>query len=198
MSRMLKDKSISSIVDYYYNDYQKVERIYPHNSNAFTNLYNLTYEPTHIIDNIYLGNAYNASNYNNLKYKNIKLIINVTEEIPNYYNDYNDFEYYNIQIKDLNSNHITQYINNTIVKIRKFYTDNKANDTNNIQNTLVHCFMGSSRSATIVIAYLSKYHNMTIEKAIEYCKMKRFIVNINTTFREDLIIWYNLENSKNN
>ncbi len=186
MSRMLKDKSISSIIDYYYNDYQKVERIYPHQGGLFLNMYNLTYEPTHIVDNIYLGNAYNASNYSCLYEKNIKLVINITEEIPNYYSDESDIDYYNVTIKDLNNNHISDYLTVTIKKIHNFYTNSKETE----QNILVHCFMGSSRSATIVVAYLAKYHNMSIDQAIQYCKDKRDLVNINTTFYNDLKEWY--------
>lgn len=206
MSRMLKDKSISSIIDYYYNDYQKVERVYPHNGGLIVNMYNLTYEPTHIIDTIYLGNAYNASNYSNIINNNIKLIINITEEIPNYYNDVSDIEYYNITVKDLNNNHLTDFLSITIKKIRNYILENnndvdndvidnnkKNGDSNKKKNILVHCFMGSSRSATIVIAYLSKYHNMTIDEALKYCKEKRDLVNINTTFYDDLQKWYKLE-----
>ena len=193
MSRMLKDKSISSIIDYYYNDYQKVKRVYPHSSGLILNMYNLTYEPTHIIDTIYLGNAYNASNYSNIVNKNIKLIINITEEIPNYYNDVSDIEYYNITVKDLNNNHLTDFLSITIKKIRNYILENSKDNIDSNKNVLVHCFMGSSRSATIVIAYLSKYHNMTIDEALKYCKDKRDLVNINTTFYDDLQKWYKLE-----
>ena len=134
MSRMLKDKSISSIIDYYYNDYQKVERVYPHNGGLIVNMYNLTYEPTHIIDTIYLGNAYNASNYSNIINNNIKLIINITEEIPNYYNDVSDIEYYNITVKDLNNNHLTDFLSITIKKIRNYILENNNDVDNDVDN----------------------------------------------------------------
>jgi protein-tyrosine phosphatase len=190
MSRMLKDKTISSIVDYYYNEYAQVERVYPHSSGLFLNLYNLTYQPTHIIDNIYLGNAYNASNYSDIIDNNFGLIINVTEEIPNYYSSENNIEYYNISIKDLNNYHITDFLSVAIKKIRQF------NNENNKQNILIHCFMGSSRSATLLIAYLAKYHNYSIDEALKYCKEKRNLVNINTTFYNDLKQWNETNNKE--
>ena len=40
---------------------------------------------------------------------------------------------------------------------------------------LVHCVAGSQRSATIVAAYLMKYHSMSIDDAINYIKSKRNI-----------------------
>ena len=41
------------------------------------------------------------------------------------------------------------------------------------ENILIHCYMGSSRSATIVILYLIDKYKMSLEKAIHYIKQKR-------------------------
>ena len=71
MTRMLKDKVLSSIYDYYYDEYHTVKRMEPHQGGIITNLYNLTYEPTQILDRIYLGNAYNASNFIDLKMRSL-------------------------------------------------------------------------------------------------------------------------------
>src|SRR5262249_41745744 len=38
------------------------------------------------------------------------------------------------------------------------------------QKIYIHCMMGISRSATIVILYLMKYHNMTYTNAFEFVK----------------------------
>ena len=57
------------------------------------------------------------------------------------------------------------------------------------KNILVHCFMGSSRSAAIVVAYYSLKFNKSIDESIDYVKDKRWIVNINTTFIQDLKEW---------
>jgi protein-tyrosine phosphatase len=53
--------------------------------------------------------------------------------------------------------------------------------------TLVHCYAGISRSATIVISYLIKYHNMSLVQALEYCRSIRPIVNPNKGFMLQLI-----------
>ena len=184
MSRMLKDKLCSKMYEYLYSDdNQEVERMEPCYNGIINNLYNLTYESTHIIDNIYLGNAYNASHYYNLVKNNIGLIINVTDEICNYYSDLDEFEYYNINIKDNNNNHILPYINDVLIKINNY------NEINPGKNILIHCYMGSSRSASLTLAYLLKFHNMSIENGIKFIKDKRSLVNLNTTFLLDLDEW---------
>jgi protein tyrosine phosphatase len=54
------------------------------------------------------------------------------------------------------------------------------------QAVLVHCEAGISRSATTVIAYLMKFHNMTLGQAFQHTKERRRIINPNTGFVEQL------------
>lgn len=51
---------------------------------------------------------------------------------------------------------------------------------------LVHCEAGISRSATTVIAYLVKYHNMSLLEAFEFTKTRRTSINPNAGFVEQL------------
>ena len=144
-------------------------------SNHITNIF---LEPTHIIDNIYLGNAYNSSNYLVIKNNNIKYVVNVTKELPNYYEN-NDINYYRIPISDNCEYHISSHIQNVIDFIEQ-------SQKNNNGNILIHCYMGSSRSASIVLAYLVYKYKYDINKAIEFIKSKRNIVNINLNFIDDI------------
>ena len=57
---------------------------------------------------------------------------------------------------------------------------------NKTKNILVHCFMGSSRSATIIIAYLMRYKGYGYRDALNFIKEKRSVVNLNTDFYEQL------------
>ena len=50
--------------------------------------------------------------------------------------------------------------------------------------------MGSSRSATIIIAYLIKKYNFSLQQALELVKEKRPVVNINTKFWNDLETYF--------
>ena len=146
-------------------------KIYNHISNVFL-------QPTKIIDNIYLGNAYNASNYSVIRDNNIKYIINATKELPNFYELY-DINYLRVPVSDNSENHISQYIQQTLD-----FIDNAV--SNNDGNILIHCYMGSSRSASIILAYLVYKYNMDVHQAICFIKNKRDIVNINLNFIDDI------------
>ena len=86
-------------------------------------------------------------------------------------------------IKDTNDNHIKPHINDILNQIKDYQTNFPD------KNILIHCYMGSSRSASFVVAYLYKIHNMFIEDCISFIKKKRSLVNINTTFINDLKLW---------
>ncbi len=184
MTRMLKDKLVNRIYDAYNIENYAVNRMDNINIGFLGSMYNLTYDSTYIIDNIYLGNAYNASNWINLDSNNIGLIINITKEIPNYY--INDIEYYNICIKDTNDSDILSHLDDFIEKIELYNNSNSEK-----QNILIHCYMGSSRSASLVVGYLCKFKKMKVDEAIYFIKNKRNLVNINTKFIEDLKKWNN-------
>lgn len=128
--------------------------------------------PVHIIDNIYLSGAYGAANYTVLKNLDIKTIINVTKEIQNYFPD--DFTYHKYAILDNNEANIEEHV----MDIMKIIDDTK-------DNILIHCFLGKSRSASIVIYYLMSKHNMGLDEAIDFIKKKRDI-NPNIRFIEVL------------
>lgn len=141
-------------------------------------LYDLTYEPTKIIDNLYLGNSYNARDYYNLKDIDVGLIVNASKCIPTYFN--NELEYIVVPVEDVQGANILTYLDGVIDKMHNFITHNKS------KNILVHCFMGSSRSATIIIAYLMKYKGYGYRDALNFIKEKRPVVNLNTDFFDQL------------
>ena len=177
--RMFKDKTSQSIINWFQGNSKKVNRVFNSEKETVINhLYKLTYDMTPIIDNLYLGNACDASYYYKLKQSNIKYIINVTTEIPNYFK--NDFEYFNISINDINSESFSNEIFNNVLDF--IYKINDKNDG----NILIHCYMGSSRSATIILLYLMDKYDYSLEKALKFIKEKRDIVNINTQFIENL------------
>lgn len=130
-------------------------------------------QPTNIIDNIWLGSAHNAANYDLLKQLEIKEIINVTKDIYDYYPQ--EFTYHKFEINDDDKANIDNILDQTYEIIDKIpVTD----------NILVHCFMGASRSCSVVIYYLMKKQNKTFSEALNFIKEKRNVVNPNTRFLE--------------
>lgn len=136
-------------------------------------------EPTHIIDGLYLGSAYNAAKKGNITKYNYGLVINVTKELSQYCDD-EDVEYYNFPIYDNNKDSITKYLDESYNTIKNFKKENSD------KNVLVHCFMGASRSASVMIHYLMKEYNMTFEAAIAFVRGKRKTVNLTKKLAEDL------------
>lgn len=51
---------------------------------------------------------------------------------------------------------------------------------------LVHCWAGISRSATIVISWLMKEHDMSLKAATELTRSKRWFINPNIGFCKQL------------
>jgi protein phosphatase slingshot len=144
-----------------------------------TKIYNYYSDPSHIIDNIYIGNSANARDYYNLVELKIGMVVNCASEIPCYFE--NEFKYVFINILDIEGADIYPFLDDSVDQIHLF---NKNNPNANI---LVHCFMGASRSVSIVIAYLIKYYNYDFESALNLCNSKRSVVNVNVDFCDQLI-----------
>ena len=114
-----------------------------------------------------------SSNYEFLKNNNIKTVINLTT----FKNDklYDNITYYNIEMLDSPD----QPIFYVITCVNEIIEKNKYNG-----NILVHCYVGKSRSASCVIAYLMyltkfKYN---VDEILIYVKKIRPIVNPNEGF----------------
>lgn len=134
--------------------------------------------PSKIDDNIYLGSAIDAASYHKLKSLNIKYIINMTEEVSFYHPK--SFDHYRYSLLDDNVMSIKPYLQIVYEKIEEL----KANRDGNI---LIHCMMGASRSATIVLYYLMKTQNIDVHQALAQLKLLRPGVNITQQFFKDLV-----------
>lgn len=134
--------------------------------------------PTHIIDNIYLGSAFNAAHFDSMNELNIGLIINMTSEISNYHSD--KILYKKYPIYDNNSESIKPYLEKIYDQIISYQ------ELNNNKNIFIHCFMGASRSATVVAYYLMRKHKYNVDDAIKFMKQKRNVVNPTMLFYEEL------------
>lgn len=177
--KVFKDKCIQKMVDYYNGVYTETVRLDPTvTHNALDNVCLLFTPPTHVIDNIYIGNSLNASNYYELEDNNITHVVNVSEEISNYFPD--DIKYLRIPVSDTNDASLEQYFPDALKFIGNI------DPFSGGENVLIHCFMGSSRSATIVVLYLMRNHEMTFSEAYTYLKSRRPVVNMNITFADEL------------
>lgn len=135
-------------------------------------------KPTSILPNLYLGSAFNAWDIVQLKQLNIPVIINVTKEIDNFHQDLLGFTYYKYPIADDNNEDIRQILSRTYEQIDWHLS---AGDY-----VLVHCYMGASRSATVVINYLMRKLNLDYDTAYRFVKAKRSVINLSELFANTL------------
>jgi len=155
------------------------ESIYDHISAPFIKL-------TSIDDTVYLGNAYNAADYYYLKNFGITGIVNACNEISNYFED--DFEYFKIDILDINNSSIYKFFDPFISFVEGILDNNG--------KIMIHCYMGSSRSAILVVLYLIKYKSYSMDNSIRFITDRRKRVNINVTYIEELKKYLNNMNIK--
>ncbi|KAG1663990.1 Protein phosphatase Slingshot 2 [Nymphon striatum] len=135
--------------------------------------------PTMIFDYLYLGSEWNASNLEELKLNGITDVLNVTREIDNFFPGM--FNYVNIRVYDEEKTDLLKYWDKTFKCILKAKNHGK--------KCLVHCKMGKSRSASVVIAYVMKAYNWSLAKSLDLVKKKRNCINPNDGFIKQLTVY---------
>ncbi|KAL8158135.1 hypothetical protein AgCh_002726 [Apium graveolens] len=128
--------------------------------------------PDQIEEGLYLGSIGAANNRSALKSLNVTHILTVAGSMPPSYP--NEFKYRTVDVQDRHDVNIAQYFDDCIGFI------DEAKEMGG--NVLVHCFVGRSRSVTIVVAYLMKKHGMSYSEALQHVKSKRAIASPNSGF----------------
>ncbi|KAK9728961.1 DEK C terminal domain [Popillia japonica] len=132
--------------------------------------------PTEIFDHVYLGSEWNASNYEELQRNGVGHILNVTREIDNFFPG--NFDYLNVRVYDDEKTDLLKHWDDTFKYISKARQQGS--------KVLVHCKMGISRSASVVIAYAMKAYNWEFKRALQHVKEKRSCIKPNTSFLAQL------------
>jgi predicted protein tyrosine phosphatase len=125
-----------------------------------------------ITDKLYISDYKASICYDILKNLGIKQILSVGVELPDHKTD--EFKLKHIKIDDHPDVNITQHFEDAYLFIDQGVT-------------LVHCYAGISRSATIVISYLMKKYNQPLTFAYEYCKKVRPFISPNNGFMNQLL-----------
>ncbi|XP_012139040.1 protein phosphatase Slingshot isoform X3 [Megachile rotundata] len=128
--------------------------------------------PTEIFDHVYLGSEWNASNLEELQKNGVRHILNVTREIDNFFPGM--FTYLNVRVYDDEKTDLLKHWDDTYKYITKARKEGS--------KVLVHCKMGVSRSASVVIAYAMKAYNWDFSQAWKHVKEKRNCIKPNNSF----------------
>ena len=127
-----------------------------------------------IVGKLYISDFPSSKDYSKLSSLGIKQILTVGVELPRHGSD--KFTTMHIPISDEPSVNIIKYFPAATKFIHQ-------------APTLVHCAMGISRSASMVLAYLMKYYGYSLNNALSLARSKRPIINPNTGFLEQLSTW---------
>lgn len=132
-----------------------------------------------IFDELYLGSEWNASNMEELERNGIGHILNVTREIDNFFPD--QFDYLNVRVYDDEATELLKHWDRTYKYIRQAVESGS--------KVLVHCKMGVSRSASVVVAYAMKARHWDLPQALRHVKERRACVKPNASFMHQLEIY---------
>ncbi|KAL1198500.1 Dual specificity protein phosphatase 1 [Cardamine amara subsp. amara] len=132
--------------------------------------------PSLIEEGLYLGSVAAACNKNVLKDYNVTHILTVASSLRPAHPD--DFVYKVVRVVDKEDTNLERYFDECV----DFIDEAKKQGG----SVLVHCFVGKSRSVTIVVAYLMKKHGMSLNQALQHVKSKRPVANPNAGFIKQL------------
>lgn len=109
-------------------------------------------------------------------YCSVRHILNVTREIDNFFPGM--FDYLNVRVYDDEKTNLLKHWDNTFR-----YISQAKNDGSKV---LVHCKMGVSRSASVVIAYAMKAYDWSFSQALDHVKKQRNCIKPNKNFLTQL------------
>ncbi|XP_023441212.1 dual specificity protein phosphatase 18 isoform X2 [Dasypus novemcinctus] len=130
-----------------------------------------------ITSSLYISSGVAANNKLMLSRSHITTVINVSVEVVN--TIYEDIRYVQVPVADAPSTRLCDFFDPIADHIHGVGLEQG--------RTLLHCAAGVSRSATLCLAYLMKYHAMSLLDAHMWTKSCRPIIRPNNGFWEQLI-----------
>ncbi|XP_062550221.1 dual specificity protein phosphatase 18 [Armigeres subalbatus] len=133
-----------------------------------------------LLRNLYLCGG-SAATVPTMQQLGVTLVINATteSELPNTPLPSDDTGYLRVPVKDNRETDLDRYFNQVADRIEE------ESQRNGI--TLIHCVVGVSRSASLCLAYLIKYHRMSLKDAYLHVKAKRPQIRPNVAFVKQLM-----------
>ena len=132
--------------------------------------------PAQILPGLLLGSIGAAFNRKSLLEHKVTHILCCCDGVEAPYPKF--FTYKSLELPDKRSEDITQYFEDTATYIHDVVSQGK--------EVLVHCRAGKSRSVAIVMSYLMKYQNLTVDEALGLIRKTRENVLPNSGFMTQL------------
>jgi len=126
---------------------------------------------------LFLGSCRDARDRIQLSSLNVKYIVNCAKEWKNAHPE--DFIYHDAHLMDVEDQDLAHALQPVFEFIEQARQAN--------ERVLVHCVVGKSRSASVVISYLMKFHAMKLREAFHHVKERRSLIQPNEGFMKQLI-----------
>ncbi|KAG2769901.1 hypothetical protein PC129_g18184 [Phytophthora cactorum] len=129
------------------------------------------------VSGLFIGSYGAANNFEALKTTGITHVLCVSPSLPLNFPD--AFTYLQLQVPDLSSVSISMYFDEAFGFIDRALSSGGT--------VLVHCFMGRSRSATIILAYLIARRDFSLADAFRELRQVRPQAQPNSGFYQELV-----------
>lgn len=129
-----------------------------------------------VLDNLYLGGIFGSFQPELLKQQGITHILTLLDQ-PLHADKVSDFTYKFVYTLDMEVHNLLQNLQECL----DFVEQGRKEGT-----VLVHCAAGVSRSATVVIAYIMKTNQLSLDEAVKFVQERRPCVSPNDGFMEQL------------
>jgi atypical dual specificity phosphatase len=124
-----------------------------------------TKQVNEILPHLYLTSVYGATR-DNIYTNGVRVLINSARELPK--QEHDGVQSLKLYLDDHKSEVISVHFD--------WISDIIHEHVTNYKSVMIHCVMGISRSTTLVLAYLMKYHRMNLKDAINFVRSKRTII----------------------
>jgi len=135
--------------------------------------------PAEVLPGFYLGSIGAAFNRKILQEQSVGHILCCCDDVKEAYPTV--FKYRMLKLLDKPDEDITRYFDETGEYIHEILSKG--------EKVLIHCFAGKSRSTTIMISYLIKYHKMSVDEALKLIREKRSVAQPNMGFLKQLRLY---------
>ena len=146
-------------------------------------LIHINAHPSQVFNWLFLGTFSNACDKEELRRLKIKYVLNCAIECKNQTLPKHIKELH-LKIRDIPTFDIIPFFQQANEFINQARADGSV--------ILIHCKLGISRSAAIIIAYLIKYYGFNVNSALKFIKQQRDRINPNKGFIEQLFKYENI------